>query len=167
MNYRQDLKQIEEHFFLDRRKVLSSSRTYQASSVEDESSSAFVCFQFKHDEDDTRSLRVNQAMLTKRSEYFSAMLSGRFVENASPNDTIQLKDVSYELFATIVELLEFDLESKSDGNNSLDSICFSSKLKFESFVVQFKDIFESCTRSYRRPECVNLCQTFRSQLSGN
>jgi hypothetical protein len=71
-------------------------------------------------------------MLTKRSEYFSAMLSGRFVENASPNDTIQLKDVSYELFATIVELLEFDLESKSDVNNSLGSICFSSKLTFEN-----------------------------------
>jgi hypothetical protein len=34
VNYRQDLKQIEEHFFLDRRKVLSSSRTYQASNVE-------------------------------------------------------------------------------------------------------------------------------------
>jgi hypothetical protein len=136
VNYKRDLKQIDERFYLDRKKVLDANRIYQESlgGAVEENSSAHVCFKLKVNESETRSLRVNHEMLTKRSEYFNAMLSGRFMENASKNEMIELGDVPYELFAIIIKLLEFDSNVNSEEKGLVDSIDLNSKLTFESCV---------------------------------
>ncbi|XP_074034477.1 uncharacterized protein isoform X2 [Leptinotarsa decemlineata] len=119
--------------FLARRRLkISNSRTNTPEDVseinirrllieEEEQKSKMVSFKL----DDGSLVEADLNLLTKKSDYFSVLFSGRFRE--SVRDEIELHDVDSESFQCVLDLLEEAIFNKYPLKVLLDAVSFSDR----------------------------------------
>lgn len=131
INYKRDLKQVKDLYDQARSKIDKTLKFTENSQLN------LVTFKF----DGNKILQVNRNNLLNKSEYFSQLLNGPFLNT----DTIELKDVPEESFGILMEILSSrslnDLERLEERKINFDQ-CLDIVMTCDRFMLtDLKDFF--------------------------
>jgi hypothetical protein len=158
VSYKRDLKQINDSFDAIKEKYYENYANSESLARQDDD--VYVSFEFMDNQDSTKKINAKKEVLIKKSEYFSALLNGHFSESikrdANNIQTIEIKDISYEAFLVIVDLLqcrpdetvinptEQSAESKQFNYQLTFDLCYGLVLACDRlFLTDLKDLFIS------------------------
>lgn len=127
VNYKRDVKKVKEFFENTRLKLQETSVVESRECVK---------FQFNED-----LISANKEILSKRSEYFNALLNGQFMESNN-EQTIEIKDISYEAFKIVIDLIQINIDLINCDLTF--ELCYELVLVCDRFMLNdLKDLFIS------------------------
>lgn len=133
VNFKRDLKQLGEYCSEKRRSVQLLQRT-QTISVESNDTVSFVF-------DDEQDLDANRALLSRKSEYFSNLLTN---QSFALSKQIPVSNVKYDIMLIILNVLEcatnqsLDLESRRIGFGTAVDLVLACD---QYFLIELRDFF--------------------------
>ncbi len=142
LNYKRNLDQVNSLYDLLRKRFNNKNNNDEANKSDFD-----LCFTFENDIEKKIEARSN--MLSKKSEYFSALLTGDFKESRQRDlnnkRIIQMKEVTYETFSILIYMLGCGHERDDSSNFVLTfELCYDLILACDRFfLTELKDLFIS------------------------
>lgn len=133
ISYKRDLKQVKDYYDSAKLRVNESLGVNEELLKGDE-----IHFVWNSD-GQIKELKANKSLLAKKSEYFNALLNGHF----SNVDLIELKEVSFETFVIIMDMLKCSDENLIECKIGFD-LCVDLIMACDRFILNdLKEFFIS------------------------
>lgn len=100
VSYKRDFKKLKEFYEQTRLKLNDSV-------VSEDNLDDLVRFKL----DDSSEIEARKSALTKKSEYFNALLNGQFREGTNEQAVIEISDISSEAFQLLVNLIQTSVDT--------------------------------------------------------
>lgn len=146
LNYKRNIDQVNSLYELLRKKFNYINNNYDKNEINQNDFD--LCFTFENDHE--KKVNVKSNILSQKSEYFGALITGDFKESrqrdSNNKQTIQMKEVTYETFSILIYMLGCGYNGGDDSSNFVLTfeLCYDLILACDHFfLVELKDLFIS------------------------